>query len=39
MAESSAGVKAAEEDSTITQILVRLVEQEFKTPESKRRIR
>ncbi len=32
-------VKAAEEDTTITQILVRLVEQEFKIPKSKRRIR
>jgi len=32
-------VKAAEEDTTITQILVRLVEQEFKIPKSKRRTR
>ena len=32
-------VKAAEEDTTITQILVRLVEREFKIPKSKRRIR
>jgi len=32
-------VKAAEEDTTITQILVRLVEQEFNIPKSKRRIR
>ncbi len=32
-------VKAAEEDTTITQLLVRLVEQEFKVPKGKRRIR
>jgi len=32
-------VKAAEEDTTITQILVRLVEQEFNVPKNKRRIR
>ena len=32
-------VKAAEEDTTITQILVRLVEQEFNVPKGKRRIR
>ncbi len=32
-------VKAAEEDTTITQILVQLVEQKFKIPKSKRRIR
>ncbi len=32
-------VKAAEEDTTITQILVRLVEQKFKIPKSKRRTR
>ena len=31
-------VKAAEEDSTITQLLVQLVEQDFKVPKNKRRI-
>jgi len=31
-------VKAAEEDTTITQLLVQLVEQELKIPKSKRRV-
>ena len=32
-------VKAAEEDTTITQLLVQLVEQDFKISKDKRRIR
>jgi len=32
-------VKAAGEDTTITQLLVQLVEQDFKIPKGKRRIR
>jgi len=31
-------LKAAEEDTTITQLLVQLVEQELKIPKSKRRV-
>ncbi len=32
-------LKAAEEDTTITQLLVQLVEQKFNIPKGKRRIR
>ena len=32
-------LKAVEEDSTITQLLVQLVEQKFNIPKGKRRIR
>ncbi len=32
-------VKAAKQDTTITQLLVQLVEQELKIPKGKRRIR